>query len=177
MMVCPDDFRTPKYILRWIEDYYGLAITHDGACNELMLSRSGVYDGDENAVAAPIDIITEELPYNATVFINPPWDSPTIEKLVLKAAKKTRVDTFIVFLLPNKLANKAWVNLILPHFTEIMFIGGRINFEGPNAAPAAKSRHGCFLGIIDGRHKHCYPDVMATVDGISLKRIRAGYDV
>jgi len=176
-MTCPDDFRTPQYILRWIEVEYERTISHDGACNELMLSRAGVYDGDENAVAAPIDIVTEDLPGGATVFVNPPWDSPTIEKIVQAAAKKTRVDTFIVFLLPNKLANKAWVNFILPHFTEIVFIGGRINFEGPNAAPAAKSRHGCFLGIIDGYHKHLHPEVAATVDGVTLKRIKAGYDV
>lgn len=149
----PDDYRTPQYVLDWISQYI-CEITHDGACNELMLSRSGIWSPEPNSVATPIDICSLELDLIKPmhVFINPPWDTPTILKLVHRAAYLNMVDDTMTFtfLLPNKLCNKAWVEQVYPHLQQIIFLGGRINFEGPNAAPAAKSRHGCFLGIIDG---------------------------
>lgn len=152
----PDDYRTPQYVLDWIEHYI-CEITHDGACNELMLSRSGIWSPLPNSVATPIDIMQLLLPSMlrvaepSHVFINPPWDTPTILELVHAASILNEVDETMTFtfLLPNKLCNKAWVEQVFPHLHTIIFLGGRINFEGPNAAPAAKTRHGCFLGIID----------------------------
>jgi len=168
MMHDPDDYRTPQYVLDWISEYIG-EITHDGACNELMLSRSGIWSPEPNSVATPIDIVNLErdLYKPMHVFINPPWDTFTVCKLVHRAALIHNVENTMTFtfLLPNKLCNKAWVEQVLPYLDHIIFLGGRINFEGPNAAPAAKSRHGCFLGIIDSKRNRRY-------HGFTVKKIK-----
>ena len=152
-----DDFRTPEYILRYIERWSARAITHDGACSS------------DNAKREPIDIFSgEAIPDNSLIFINPPWDSPTVEKFVGMAYRRVleNPSVHVVFLLPNKLTEVRWVEGINDAFNHVIFLGGRVDFSGPHSVKGGASRWGCFLGWI-GKGP-------TSMDSIRIKFLKAG---
>ena len=132
-----NDFRTPAYVLRGIEALTTSNITHDGACT------------DENALAQPFDVFSDEdLPEGSLLFINPPWDTPSVEAFVKAASALMTTRNQCVFLLPNKLSEVRCVNEINSHFSHIIMLGGRIDFSGPHSVKPGATRWGCFLGIL-----------------------------
>ena len=52
-------------------------------------------------------------------------------------------------LIPNKLCQKSFIDNIHPGIQKIIFLGGRINFEGPNITKGGSSRNGCLILIND----------------------------
>ena len=143
-----DDYRTPAYLVRYIASKR--PITHDGACTP------------ENALGEPYDVFQGAtsvgarsgcLPPNSHLFVNPPWDTPSVVLFVSAAAECLRRSpgSRCTFLLPNKLCEVAWVREVLPFFDEITFLGGRVNFEGPNAVKGGASRWGCVLADLTRR--------------------------
>ena len=92
----------------------------------------------------------EPIPDNSLIFINPPWDSPTVEKFVTMAYRRVleNPSVQVVFLLPNKLTEVRWVGGINDAFNHLIFLGGRVDFSGPHSVKGGASRWGCFLGWI-----------------------------
>ena len=89
-----DDFRTPPYLVKYIESTFG-SITHDGACSE------------ENKLAVPFNLFgLDELPDNSMLYINPPFSTPLVKEFVSAAVRKLNNSqgSTCVFLLPNKLS-------------------------------------------------------------------------
>ena len=153
-----DDFRTPPYLL----DYIGRtrAITHDGACSEA------------NATGEPFDLFQEGqlLPPGSHLFVNPPWDTPSVKRFV-KAAwfqMMRSPGSRVTFLLPNKLCEVAWVEDIMPYFDWITFLGGRVNFEGPNSVKGGASRWGSVLCEISRK----VPSPIPTIHYKTLKQLK-----
>lgn len=144
------DYRTPDFVLNYIEKSWNCKITHDGACNA------------ENAVAEPFNLFnTEVLPKKSILFVNPPWDTKSV-KIFTEAAVwhyKKSPWSKIVFLLPNKLSEVGWVDEINNRFVKIIMLGGRLNFSGPNSVKQGSSRWGSFLGVIGhNRYNKTYFD-------------------
>ena len=106
-----DDFRTPPYLVKYIESTFG-SITHDGACSE------------ENKLAVPFNLFgLDELPDNSMLYINPPFSTPLVKEFVSAAVRKLNNSqgSTCVFLLPNKLSEVTWCNEINKHFSKIIF--------------------------------------------------------
>ena len=90
-----DDFRTPDYLMNYLKNLFGDRI-RDGACSI------------ENAKGEPIDVFNPEIAEHEWVFINPPFDTPTIIDFV-QASLEISTSNVVVFLLPNKLCQKSFV--------------------------------------------------------------------
>tara|TARA_Y100001949_G_scaffold94362_1_gene79631 strand:+ start:298 stop:840 length:543 start_codon:yes stop_codon:yes gene_type:complete len=151
-----NDFRTPDYILRWLETTHQRPITLDGACSV------------NNQLAEPFDLFGDDaLPNGSFLFVNPPWDTPTVVEFV--NAAKTRwsesTDALIVFLLPNKLSEVKWSNHVNDRFSHITMLGGRVDFSGPFSVKRGASRWGCFLGTIG--------DGGTTLDSVTLRVMKS----
>ena len=132
-----DDYRTPAFVLRYVSDLMGRPITHDGACSP------------DNAVSLPFDLFSnEQLPEDSLLFVNPPWDTPNVKRFVEAAHRKTPESSDCVFLLPNKLSEVGWVLDVNWRFSEIIMLGGRLDFTGPHSVKKGASRWGTFLGVL-----------------------------
>lgn len=128
------DFRTPSYLISWINENFG-PIDYDAAC----------IDGLNN-LFEPLRL-EDHWPKGSTVYSNPPFDTPSILKWFEKGIHHTQNEGTHIMLVPNKLCQKTFVDKINPKIQEIVFLGGRINFEGPNTVKGGTSRNGCFLLI------------------------------
>jgi len=138
-----DDFRTPNYILKWVEETYG-KITHDGACSK------------DNAVSKAFDLFgNDNLTKGDVLFINPPWNTEEVIKFVEAAAKQVKNGAIVVFLLPNKITEVSWVEQVDPWFAEVTILGGRVDFSGPHSVKGGASRWGCIIATI-GEHTHTH---------------------
>ena len=150
-----DDFRTPDFILNYIESRWGVEITHDGACSL------------ENAKRKPLDIFSDNpIPDGSVVFINPPWTSSAVVKFVEAAYLRITENPTVkfVFLLPNKLTEVMWVESINDKFSHITFLGGRLDFSGPHSVKGGASRWGCFIGWIG--------DGVTSMDSARIKNLK-----
>jgi len=138
-----DDFRTPDYILNYVDHLMGRKITHDGACVS------------NNAVAEPFDLFGDKpLPDRSLLFVNPPWDTPNVKKFVKTAYSKTNTSSDCVFLLPNKMCEVSWVEEVNHLFDMIIMLGGRVNFSGPHSVKQGASRWGTFVGIMKNQRDY-----------------------
>ena len=127
-----EDFRTPPFILRFIESRYGL-IEHDVAC----------FADGSNAVANPVRL--ESCWPVGHVYANPPFDSSSIEKWWIACmAHATSGKGKATMLLPNKLC-QVFLNKWVPTCSEVILLGGRLNFHGPFSAKGGASRQGSVI--------------------------------
>jgi hypothetical protein len=149
-----DDFRTPKYLIEWINKKYG-PIEFDGACTP------GI-----NNLFSPLSL-EEEWPSNSIIYSNPPWDSNSIIKWFQKGLKHTKKGGVHIMLIPNKLCQKSLVENVNPYIETLVFLGGRINFEGPFVTKGGSSRTGCLL-LING-----LDDSLSGLFSINLSEIKA----
>jgi hypothetical protein len=128
------DFRTPSYLITWINENFG-PIHYDAAC----------IDGLNN-LFEPLRL-EDDWPEGSTIYSNPPFDAPSILKWFAKGLEHTKTGGTHIMLIPNKLCQKTFCDNINPHIQELVFLGGRINFEGPNIVKGGSSRNGCLLLI------------------------------
>ena len=156
-----DDYRTPSFVLRYVEEMMGRSITHDGACSS------------DNMVAEPFDLFSEaSIPDNSLVFINPPWDTPNVKRFVEAAYVKKPQSSDCVFLLPNKLSEVGWVEEVNWRFKEIIMLGGRLDFSGPHSVKKGASRWGTFLGIVGTFGE---PTETTTFSSMRIKHIKEAH--
>lgn len=126
------DFRTPNYLVEWINKEFG-PIDFDAACEPGL-----------NNLFEPLRV-EDEWPIGSTVFSNPPFDTPSILKWFAKGLEHSKKGGTHIMLIPNKLCQKTFVNHINPYIETLVFLGGRINFEGPNIVKGGSSRNGCLI--------------------------------
>tara|TARA_R110002012_G_scaffold95647_1_gene231061 strand:+ start:1526 stop:2056 length:531 start_codon:yes stop_codon:yes gene_type:complete len=154
-----DDFRTPMYLIKYLKNQFGPHL-RDAACSEE--NKKGEYI---NIFDPSIELKAEEW-----VYINPPFDTPSILKFI-EASKN--VNNNMVYLLPNKLCQKSFTTNVNYYFDEVIMLGGRINFISPYAVKGGTSMNGCFFGIIyaDLSEKNEYP----LIKSINLSDIKKRY--
>ena len=128
------DFRTPEYLMKWIDSTFG-PIQFDAAC------EPGV-----NNLYSPLRL-EGSWPKGSTVFSNPPYDALSINKWFKKGLKHVESGGKHIMLLPNKLCQKTFIENIHPYIQRIVFLGGRVNFTGPNIVKGGSSRSGCIILI------------------------------
>jgi hypothetical protein len=137
-----DDFRTPRYLFDYMEFVYG-EIEYDGACTP------GV-----NNLATPLRL-EDEWPASSTIYSNPPYDKDSIIKWFEKGEEVKASGGLHIMLLPNKLSQKFMSPMIM-HFSEIIFLGGRVNFISPYAVKGGSSMNGSIITTqyLHDRHTH-----------------------
>lgn len=134
-----NDYRTPEFIINWLKAKHGPAM-YDCAFNE----------DHSNALGRPFDLWGEKTPaVGHWLFINPPWDTPTVRKFVERARYWADRGWIVCFLLPNKLTEVTWMEHINQEFNHLIFLGGRLDFSGPHSVKKGTSRWGTFVGIMD----------------------------
>ena len=146
------DFRTPKYLIDWIERSYG-PIDFDAAC-----------DPGINNLYSPLRL-EDKWPKGSTIYSNPPWDTPSIKKWFEKGLQHTKNGGIHIMLIPNKLCQKVFCDHINPYLETVVFLGGRINFEGPNIVKGGSSRTGCLILVNT-------PKKIKVIDSINLSDIK-----
>jgi len=129
-----NDFRTPEYLMKWIDSRFG-PVDYDAAC------EPGV-----NNLFSPLRL-EQVWPIGSTVYSNPPYDAPSIIKWFNKGLKHVEKGGTHIMLIPNKLCQKSFIESIHPFIQTIVFIGGRVNFEGPNITKGGSSRSGSIILI------------------------------
>ena len=156
-----DDFRTPMYIIKWLKSKFGDGL-RDGACSP------GINNKGEPINVFGFHLISK----NEWVYINPPFDTPTILRFIESCVDISKGNN-VVFLLPNKLCQKSFCLNVNQHFDEIIMLGGRIDFESPYAVKGGSSMNGCFIGIMycDPIKKNTYP----IVKSITLSKLKEDY--
>ena len=167
-----DDFRTPAYLLDFIRLRWGL--DYDAACTP-----------NVNNVVPKTLRLEEEWPkkkWPTTIYSNPPFDTKSIIKWIHKGydwvnkdgedKKSKRNERIHVMLIPNKLTvvelQKECTIGVNPMWNDIIFLGGRINFEGPNVVKGGASRNGCVLLI-----QRSYGVLRNSMEFIPLSRIKS----
>ena len=125
-----DDFRTPKYLFSYINERF--SIEYDGACTP------GV-----NNLALPLRLEDDWLK-GSVVYSNPPYDSESIINWFLKGEKHKAEGGVHIMLIPNKLS-QCFMSEMIPCFDEIIFLGGRVNFESPFAVKGGASMSGSVI--------------------------------
>ena len=155
-----EDFRTPKYLVEYMKHRFGEKF-YDACYNQNF----------DNCLERPyIPNIT--IPNNDEwVYFNPPFHSDKIHYFIDLAVELKKIGITSVFLLPNKLCQVAFVERINPHFSKIIFLGGRINFISEYSVKGGSSRNGCFIGLIT-------PGKISfrTFEYTTLKEIKAVYE-
>ena len=153
-----DDYRTPRYILDYIEETFG-QINRDGACHET------------NKTGDPIDLFSGELmKMGEVLFVNPPWSTPEVKRFVEAASRQVDAGATVVFLLPNKLCEVSWVNDVIGYFDNIILLGGRVDFAGPFSVKKGATRFGTFIGVM-GKGRENNP----IVEGVTLRHLKEIY--
>ena len=152
-----DDFRTPSYLIKWLKVKFGEGL-RDAACTPGL-----------NNKGEPINIFGFHLLAEGEwIYINPPFDTPTIVKFAQSARLRADEGSTVVMLLPNKLCQVGFVNGVNNHFDEVITLGGRINFESPYAVAGGTCMNGCFLGIM--RQKRNDHTILKNINLSEIKR-------
>lgn len=156
-----EDFRTPEYIVKWLKYNFGEDF-YDACYNEN-------YD---NALSTPYIPGKTEPNQGEWVYFNPPFHSNKIPYFIELAKELQLKNIMSVFLLPNKLCQVGFVNNVNRSFDEIIFLGGRINFDSIYSTPGGTSKNGCFIGIVKplSKIKH-----YATYRSINLSQIKKAF--
>lgn len=130
-----NDFRTPKYLFDYINSLY--SIEYDGACTPGL-----------NNLAKPLRL-EDKWPKGSTVYSNPPYDSDSIIEWFWKGEKHKAQGGIHIMLIPNKFS-QCFMSEMIPCFDEIIFLGGRVNFESPYAVKGGASMAGSIITIQGG---------------------------
>ena len=152
------DFRTPPYLFHWIEENFGI-IDYDAAC----------VDGLNN-LSKPLRL-EEEWPKGSTIYSNPPFDSPSIEKWFVKGEIHAANGGVHIMCIPNKIC-QVFFSKMITRFDEIVFLGGRVNFISPYAVKGGASMSGTLITRQGGLTK--YHDT-PIIRGVLLSDMKKQY--
>jgi hypothetical protein len=145
------------YLIKWLKKLFGEGL-RDGAC------IPGLNDKGEPINVFGFHLLAE----GEWIYINPPFDTPTIVKFAEAARLRADEGTTVVMLLPNKLCQVGFVNGVNLHFDEVWTLGGRINFESPYSTKGGSSMNGCFFGIL--RPERIEPSILKHFTLSQIKR-------
>lgn len=128
------DFRTPKYLFKFINSLH--EIEFDAACTPGL-----------NNLAKPLRL-EEEWP-NGIIYSNPPFDNQSIIKWAKKGFKHSRKkkENVHIMLIPNKITQVEIQKEAFELFDELIFLGGRVNFDSPYSTKGGSSRNGSIIII------------------------------
>ena len=129
-----NDFRTPEFLIKWINSSFG-PVDFDAAC-----------DPGVNNLFSPLRL-EDKWPKGSTVYSNPPFDVDSIIKWFEKGLSHVEKGGTHIMIIPNKLCQKSFVLKVNPFIQKIVFLGGRVNFEGPNSTKGGSSRTGTIILI------------------------------
>ena len=149
------DFRTPAYLFNWINSKW--PIDYDGAC----------IDGLNN-LTTPLRL-EDEWPIGSTVYSNPPFDSPSIIKWFEKGKAHAENGGIHIMLLPNKIC-QVFFSSFVTQFDEIIFLGGRVNFDSPYATKGGTSMQGTIITRQGGETKYHDTPIISSVLLRDIKR-------
>ena len=150
-----NDFRTPPYLFDFINKRY--KIDYDGACED------GV-----NNLATPLRL-EDHWPDFSIVYSNPPFDKDSILSWFDKGQDLVERGGIHIMLLPEKIC-QVFFNPMIEHFSEIIFLGGRINFISPYAVKGGTSMNGSIITI----QHHKKPAL--KISGILLSELKRRYN-
>ena len=138
------DFRTPKTLFNKLNEKFG-PFTIDLCASSENAKCEKYYTKEDDSLKQP---------WNGVCWINPPYAVPTAKRVKgivdeyikkgLKEIKENPECKRICFLIPCKTDVKYFHEYIFPNATEIIFISGRPNFEGPHSNSKAS---GCRTAI------------------------------
>jgi phage N-6-adenine-methyltransferase len=128
-----DDYRTPSYLFHYINNKLG-PIQYDAACTPSL-----------NNLAKPLRL-EDPWPISSTVYSNPPYDSHSISKWIEKGSQHTLNQGTHIMLIPNKL-NQVFFSKHFHQIHHIIFLGGRVNFEGPFSTSGGASMSGSIITV------------------------------
>ena len=126
------DFRTPPYLFHFLNLRYG--IDYDAACE----------DGVNNL--APALRLEDVWPEGSTVYSNPPYDKESILKWFTKGKWHAAHGGVHIMCLPNKICQTFFTELI-DDFSEVIMLGGRVDFSGPHSVKGGASRQGTMITV------------------------------
>lgn len=131
-----DSYRTPPWIIRWLDDEYSFDFD--------------VCASDENHLFERY--YTEQNPYNgrdwsemgSVGFCNPPFSHGSKEAALSEAYRNmVENDVSTVFLIPSDVSNRFWMDHILGKATKITVIIGRVKFHDPETNEESSGALGC----------------------------------
>jgi len=114
------DWKTPKSLFRCLERLFG-KFDLDPCTEDNHLQVPYYYTSKDNGLVKE---------WFGRVYVNPPYSET--EKWVRKAIQEVKEDRAkqVVMLLASRTDTRWFHELVLPNATEILFIKGRIRFEG-----------------------------------------------
>ena len=151
-----DDFRTPPYLFHFINERFG-GIDYDGACE----------DGVNNLAAALR--LEDHWPDFSTVYSNPPFDKDSILAWFEKGQDLADRGGLHIMLLPEKICQVFFIPMI-EHFSEIIFLGGRVDFISPYAVKGGASMNGSIITV--QYHRKSTP----RIGGILLSELKRRFN-
>jgi len=152
-----DDFRTPPYLLRFIEEKFG-EIEYDAACE----------DGLNNV--APALRLEDPWPEGTLIYSNPPYDMESITAWFNKGQEHAKTGGVHIMCLPEKVTQTFFTPFIA-QFDEIIFLGGRINFISPYSVKGGTSMNGTIITRQGGESVASKP----LVSGVLIRDLKAKY--
>lgn len=158
-----EDFRTPQYIVNWLKFEFGDHF-YDACYNENF----------DNALSTPYIPNKTDLDVRNWVYFNPPFHSNKLEYFISLAEDLHCKGNDVVFLLPNKLCQVRYNDLLNGFFDEIIFLSGRIDFNSIYSVKGGSSRNGCFIGYKKGIQ---YRKTIPTFRFVKLKDIKKGFNL
>ena len=118
-----------------------------------------MYCTDDNAIAEPMMYWNLADLRDAVIFANPPWSSSVIVQEVPKVYADLHESNTVIWLLPNKLCQVGWHYNVLPYMDDIIFLSGRVDFDGPYKATRGSSRYGSLLCEMSKKsQRHMMPE-------------------
>ena len=150
-----NEWFTPQYIVDYLEKRYGKIILDPCASVHTNIGLIN-YTIDDDGLSKEWD--------EDVVFVNPPYGS-VIKHWIAKAQEQSvKHKNTVILLIPARTDTSYWHNHIFPHYSELLFIKGRIKFETDKKIGESAPFPSCFVVFSK--------ENLRRVDAIDLKEIR-----
>ena len=158
-----DGWNTPPSIVALLRSFGLDGVSLDPCSNAssgvgAALSRGKEHDGLSEDWRALLAGINRE---GGLVYVNPPYDSPTLLRVVKHCAQQASQGVEIIALVPAKVDQGWWQDWVIPYASALCFLRGRIKFwrEG---APWQGASSPCIL-LYWGRDSQAFVEHFAGV--------------
>jgi hypothetical protein len=120
---------TPPNLLTRIRQFAGGNIALDPCSNSHSMTAALLQFGKEqNGLERDWAAELEARQLSGLVYVNPPYDTQTLEKVALQCAKQAQMGLEIMALVPCKLDQQWWQETVFETVRSICFVRGRIKF-------------------------------------------------